>query len=111
MSAVRLGEWDLSTAQDCEDDYCADPVQDIPVSAFVSHENYNPSSKTQENDIALLRLAQPATFTYFIRPVCLPVAQHLRNKNYDGLLLEVAGWGKTENGKLKKILIERDVCV
>lgn len=94
-----LGEWDTSNEQDCEEDYCADPVQDIPVVQRIPHEQYIPNSKTQDNDIALLRLGHSARFNDFVRPICLPLASQLRNKNFDDIPLEVAGWGKTETGK------------
>ncbi len=35
----------------------------------------------------------------FIKPICLPTDSSLRSKNYEGINLEVAGWGKTETGK------------
>jgi len=105
LSAVRLGEYDTTQEIDCEEeDNCADPVQDIPVAEIMPHENYLPASKTQENDIALLRLARPAQFTDWIKPICLPVSQKLRTMNFDGVPLTVAGWGKTEtasNSNLK----------
>jgi len=34
----------------------------------------------------------------FIKPICLPTAEHLRDFNYEGINLDVAGWGQTENG-------------
>lgn len=95
---MQTGEWDTTTDQDCEEEYCSDPVQDIPVVQRIPHENYQPNSKTQDNDIALLRLAFSARFSDFVRPICLPLESHLRNKNFDGVPLEVAGWGKTETG-------------
>jgi len=98
LSAVRLGEWDTTKDVDCEEeDNCSDPVQDIPVAELTPHENYVPTSKDQKNDIALIRLSRPAQFTDWIKPICLPVSQHLRNINFDGVALTVAGWGKTEN--------------
>lgn len=98
-SAVRLGEWDTTKDVDCEEeDNCADPVQDIPVSELIPHDSYVPTSKDQKNDIALIRLSRPAQFTDWIKPICLPVSQHLRGINFDGVALTVAGWGKTENG-------------
>lgn len=96
---VLIGEWDTSTDQDCEEDYCSEPVQDIPVVQRISHENYIPNSKTQDNDIALLRLERSAVFSDFVKPICLPLEPHLRNRNFDTVPLEVAGWGKTETGK------------
>lgn len=96
---AETGEWDTSTPQDCEDEYCSDPVQDIPVVQKIPHHNYIPNSKTQDNDIALLRLGHDAYFNDFVRPICLPLSQSLRDINFDSVPLEVAGWGKTETGE------------
>lgn len=73
---------------------------DVRVADITVHENYIPHSITQENDIALIRLQTPANYTDYIRPICLPVGK-LRNKNYIGLPLTVAGFGRTENGNRK----------
>lgn len=57
--SVRLGEHNLLTTIDCEDGECADPVVDVPIAERIIHESYEPSSRAQGNDIALLRLARP----------------------------------------------------
>lgn len=98
LTSVRLGEHNLLTEQDCEEGECADPVLDVPVSETIVHEGYSSNSLTQNNDIALVRLARPVTFTDWIKPICLPVSTALRSKNYQGAPLVVAGFGKTENG-------------
>lgn len=77
---------------------CADPVVDIRVIEQIVHENYVPSGKSQQNDIALLRLAYPAPYTDFIRPICLPIGTQVRNKDLDNVPLVVAGFGRIENG-------------
>lgn len=77
---------------------CADREQDIGVSEIIVHEDYVPNSSTQYNDIALIRLARPVEFSTFVKPVCLPVAPHLRNIDYEDKTLIVAGFGRTENG-------------
>lgn len=84
--------------RDCEEDVCSDPVVDVAVVERIPHEKYQPNSRTQENDIALLRLARSVQFTDWVKPICLPVSAHLKNKDYDGKPLVVAGWGKTESG-------------
>lgn len=118
-TSVRLGEHDLLSEIDCEEVFivtlifntesvdkfdfyfqgeCADRPIDVPVEKTIVHENYKPESHLQNDDIALLRLSQSVRFTDWIRPICLPFANHLRNKNFDSSPLVVAGFGKTENG-------------
>lgn len=81
---------------------CADPVLDVQVAETIVHENYSPGASTPDDDIALIRLARSVSTTDFIRPICLPTAQHFK-KNFDGSPLIVAGFGRTENGILSFI--------
>lgn len=69
---------------------------DIPVAETIVHENYMPKTKSPANDIALIRLQHAAPYTGYIRPICLPVDESMQNKSYDGTLLVVAGFGRTE---------------
>ncbi|XP_050331523.1 serine protease easter-like isoform X1 [Bactrocera neohumeralis] len=115
ISAVRLGEWDTKTNPDCEVDVrgekdCAPPHIDVPVESAIPHPRYDPNSLNQINDIALLRLKNAVTFTDFIRPICLPLNDNLRTATFDDIIMDVAGWGKTEsksssNVKLKAELV------
>lgn len=75
---------------------CADRVVDIPASEFIVHENYDP--KAHRDDIALIRLAREVQFTDFIKPICLPFSQKVRNFNFDNSPMVVAGFGRTEYG-------------
>lgn len=99
LTSVRLGEWDTRTATDCNDeDICSPPPQDIGIAEKITHPGYSPNSRTQQDDIALLRLATPATFHEFVRPICLPVASNQRSVDINQLPMLVSGWGRTENG-------------
>ncbi|RLU16063.1 hypothetical protein DMN91_011821 [Ooceraea biroi] len=107
LSSVRLGEYDTDTDTDCISDgnngtTCADDPVTVGVEEQFAHEEYQPLSRHQRYDIALLRLAQDVTFTKYIKPICLPS----NSTSLDDRLFFVAGWGKTEtrsssNVKLK----------
>uniref|UniRef100_A0A182QQA1 CLIP domain-containing serine protease n=1 Tax=Anopheles farauti TaxID=69004 RepID=A0A182QQA1_9DIPT len=100
LTAVRLGEWDTQSEQDCAQEYgetvCADPVQDIPIEKILLHPNYHAERSGVKNDIAQLRLARPAQFNDFVQPICLPLEPSERRASYDGVRFVVAGWGQTE---------------
>lgn len=77
---------------------CADPVVNVQITETIVHENYSAVATTPEHDIALIRLARPISNTDFIRPICLPVAKHLQNKEFESTPLTIVGFGRTENG-------------
>lgn len=99
---VRLGEHAIDTAVDCRGEYCNKAPIDIWSDQFIIHPMYNRT--TLENDIALIRLAQTANFTDFILPVCLPLAQNLRQLNTTNQWFEFAGFGQTaSNGTMSNV--------
>lgn len=58
------------------------------VSQVIRHPGY--SSQTNDNDIALLRLSSPVTFTNYIQPVCLAAEG---SEFSAGTSCWVTGWG------------------
>lgn len=109
LMSVRLGDWDTSTDIDCNDDkICAPPPQDIPIVEMIPHDWFLPNSNsaTESDNIALLRLERPATFTNYVRPICLPFDSLVANKNFDGKPMIFAGWGLTETCKSIKLLFD-----
>ncbi|EAT41823.1 AAEL006568-PB [Aedes aegypti] len=95
---VRLGEWDLESDPDCNDEnICNDKHLDVNVGSYVVHEDYD--SKNLHNDVALIKLAKVVSFTEYISPVCLPLAENLRNQSERGKIFTVIGWGTTERGQ------------
>ncbi|XP_053605954.1 transmembrane protease serine 9-like [Plodia interpunctella] len=67
------------------------------------------SLKTLMNDISLLRLNEPVTYSHAVRPVCLPKSSF---KDYVGTTAVVAGWGATaETGKWSCTLMEAELPV
>jgi len=59
---VRLGEYEFSKASSSRRDFAVD--------AIFMHEQYD--RRTHQNDIALVRLKEKATFYSMICPICLP---------------------------------------
>ncbi|KAF2881998.1 hypothetical protein ILUMI_24179 [Ignelater luminosus] len=108
LVSVRLGEHNIATEEDCEGDTpglenCADAPVDIDIEDIIVHEDYSSSLFA---DITLLRLKEEVNYTDYIKPVCLPLSDELRNKAFTGENVIVAGWGKTKtkiqnNAKLK----------
>lgn len=63
------------------------------ISLIIRHPDYD--YRTNDNDIALIRLSSPVTFTNYIRPICLPTA----NSSFSsGTKTWVTGWGNIRVG-------------
>lgn len=100
--SVRLGEHNTLTNPDCEGYYCAEPVQDINVVRVTVHQDYD--VRLFRNDLAILQLEQPARFTSFVLPICIPSGP-LLERNYTGQSAETAGWGIYDMGILQASVI------
>uniref|UniRef100_W8B205 Phenoloxidase-activating factor 2 n=1 Tax=Ceratitis capitata TaxID=7213 RepID=W8B205_CERCA len=87
LLVARAGEWDLETTQE--------PLlhQDAHVSEIIRHEKFN--SNTIFNDIAILILTTPYTWSPNVQPICLPD----EGVSFDGYRCYAAGWGKDKFGK------------
>merc|ERR1719170_78048 len=62
----------------------------VKVKKITLHPDYN--SRTVDNDIAVLELAEDLTFTDKIKPACLPSSE---TKDYSGSASTISGWGGT----------------
>ncbi|XP_077485203.1 transmembrane protease serine 9-like [Amblyomma americanum] len=89
MLTVRLGDHDLNSTNDQ-----TAPV-DVQVSDLVRHPDYAQSTYT--NDIALLVLSEPVTWSRFVQPVCLPFGP-LASETLEGRNAFIIGWGATKFG-------------
>jgi len=79
----------------------------VDVAEIINHPNYD--SSTTDNDYAILRLANPVTFTNEVSPACLPA--DLSN-TFAGVLATVTGWGTlSSGGSQPTVLQEVDVTV
>lgn len=105
LAIVRLGEWDLTTSEDCEtansgEKYCAPPVQDFEPEEIIAHPSYNTRTRFSD-DIALIRLNRKINFQEsagFVLPVCLPPSGFSPRAAVGSGPAIAAGWGFTENG-------------
>lgn len=101
LLGVRLGEWNLLTGEDCESQdgrrVCAPNSLDVAIEEVLVHENYQPLSRNQQNDIALIRLVRKIQFTDYIKPICLQSDKSVKVMDLLGQSLVVAGFGATEN--------------
>lgn len=118
---VRLGESNLLTGEDCETlngrKVCAPNALDLQIEEILPHENYQPQSRNQLNDIALVRLARRVQYTEFIKPICLQSDKQIKVTDLLGQSLVVTGFGATEkasssNMKLHVSLnvVENEMC-
>lgn len=107
LIAVRLGEHNLLTDPDCDQDECADPVVNISIAETIVHESY--TSQTKNDDIALIRLVHAMNFTNWMKPICLPVSEKLRTTNLETAQLVIAGFGKTETGSYSDVKLRLNV--
>ncbi|KAL9704638.1 hypothetical protein quinque_008156 [Culex quinquefasciatus] len=97
LNRIRLGEWDLLSEEDCDSvGNCNDPPLDIKVESTVQHEEYD--KYTLYNDIALIKLKEKVNFTEFVLPICLPIAESVKDQNTDSMNFTAVGWGNTEHG-------------
>lgn len=101
---VRLGEHDLSSDQDCEQDgqykLCADAHQDLQIEKIIVHEDYNATMTKHWNDIALVRLEQDVIYSEYINPICLPVEENDHQRNNTGQRAIEVGWSRTVESRL-----------
>uniref|UniRef100_T1GQQ3 Phenoloxidase-activating factor 2 n=1 Tax=Megaselia scalaris TaxID=36166 RepID=T1GQQ3_MEGSC len=96
---VRLGEYNFKQLNETR-------FRDFNISAMVHHVDYDPS--TYENDIALMRIEQPALFNSYIWPVCMPPLGEIWH-NYTGF---ITGWGTQHfSGPFSNILKEVNVPI
>lgn len=64
------------------------------VTQATCHPSYN--TMTNDNDMCLLKLSAPVTFTDYIYPVCLAAAN---STIFSGTRSWITGWGKADNGE------------
>ncbi|CAG9813077.1 unnamed protein product [Phaedon cochleariae] len=108
IRGVRLGEYDLDSAKDCNPDsgYCAPPPQDFAIENIHVHPEYDDTGL--RHDIALIKLTMSANINFAnVQPICLPTS----DTNLNGKNVIVSGWGVTENGLKSPVLRKASIPV
>ncbi|XP_073960934.1 phenoloxidase-activating enzyme-like [Choristoneura fumiferana] len=86
---------------DCVDDgsgvNCHEGTFSIGIENVLSHKDYNEKEKL--NDIALIRFAEDAPYTDYIRPICIPTVDITATGKKD-ITIITAGWGPVD-GKVE----------
>ncbi|KAL0869174.1 hypothetical protein ABMA27_007460 [Loxostege sticticalis] len=114
LNGVILGEHDIRKDPDCEriqeKMFCAPSVRNVSIETVTAHPGYSP--ETLADDIALLRLAEPADFSVeSMKAVCLPITSELQNQYLDNQPATVAGWGATEDGLQSPVLLSVELPI
>ncbi|XP_058812104.1 CLIP domain-containing serine protease B15-like [Topomyia yanbarensis] len=102
--AIRLGEYDTSSSQDCDQldghSVCSPPTQTLNIETITVHQQYN--KPRFANDVALIRLRQPADISPDnVKPICLPLSKTLRS--YKPTTFTRVGWkGSTKQPRVQR---------
>ena len=87
------GSWDVYLGLHSQRDIDNKNVVKRSLKQIIPHPNYN--TYTFDNDIALMELNSPVTYTDYIQPICLPAPQHIFST---GAYVWISGWGATREG-------------
>ncbi|XP_050545031.1 trypsin-2-like isoform X2 [Daktulosphaira vitifoliae] len=96
---IRVGEYDFTKKNETQ-------YTDYRPAAIRIHPDYD--TATHANDIALIRLNRPLTFSTYVQPICLPKTNmQIYNKT-----AVVCGWGQTAfDEEISNVLLEVAVPV
>lgn len=104
---MRFSEWDAFSNESCttvndDEKICR---QEYKVEKIIVHPSYNKSVRNKVHDITLLRLAEDVQFNKYVRPICLPFDESIRDMPIDDEDFTVTGWGQTNNRTRQKNII------
>ncbi|XP_054598570.1 ST14 transmembrane serine protease matriptase a [Nothobranchius furzeri] len=108
--SLRLSQasaWDAYLGLHTQDKINSPTVVKRKLKQIIPHPYYN--TYTFDNDIALMELDSPVTYTDYIKPICLPAPQH-DFKTGNGVW--ISGWGATrEGGSAATVLQKAEVRI
>lgn len=103
---MKLGQQEFKKRFNCDDltiEDCDNSDQEIKPEKVFVHENYN--SQTFENNIAIIKLSEPANLRgRSVRPICLPTEELLQLEFYD---YAITGWKKSDLDRQHHTSLER----
>lgn len=91
---VRLGDLDIDSSEDE-----AQPI-DVKIIERIRHYDYKIPAKY--NDIALLKLERPVTFSQYVRPACLAESFAIPTEK-----VIATGWGRTEYAEMTSAHLQK----
>lgn len=101
---VRLGDLDLASDNDG-----ASPI-DVVIEKIILHPAYD--SKRFTDDIAVIKMERSVPFSPNLHPICLPLQDEIRQKDFTRLFPFIAGWGAVYfNGPSSTRLLELQIPV
>ncbi|KAH8310331.1 hypothetical protein KR044_000781, partial [Drosophila immigrans] len=109
--AVRMGEHNLDTEEDCtvrhgQQTDCLPPYEEFGVEDIRPHPKFDRPSNSY--DIALIKLNRSVTFRPHISPICLPIDSRSQSITFDQSFY-ITGWGRTERRMPSPILLKATV--
>uniref|UniRef100_A0A8C6KS70 ST14 transmembrane serine protease matriptase a n=1 Tax=Nothobranchius furzeri TaxID=105023 RepID=A0A8C6KS70_NOTFU len=103
----QASAWDAYLGLHTQDKINSPTVVKRKLKQIIPHPYYN--TYTFDNDIALMELDSPVTYTDYIKPICLPAPQH-DFKTGNGVW--ISGWGATrEGGSAATVLQKAEVRI
>ncbi|EAT33372.2 AAEL014349-PA [Aedes aegypti] len=111
LEYVRFSEWDAFSNESCttvndDEKICR---QEYKVEKIIVHPSYNKSVRNKVHDITLLRLAEDVQFNKYVRPICLPFDESIRDMPIDDEDFTVTGWGQTNNQSRSALQLHVDL--
>lgn len=111
IKKIILGEFDTTSDPDCVNlnetsVLCAPPILKLDFKAPITHPSYDPESRSQHHDIALIPLKTKLSgFNDYVSPICLADLDSLNN----AVGFEITGWGRTNESESSTKKLKVDV--
>ena len=85
---IRLGDHNFETEKDDEN------VEEREIEIIHKHPKFIDTQGYY--DVAVIKMAAPVEYSFFIRRICLPTRINFDIKRYDHRAVTVTGWGQTQ---------------